>query len=99
MSNATPATNINEIRDHLLAVFNGLRDGSVEAKDAVEINNTAGKIISSVKVQLAYHAMRQERPEIEFLNCPPTTKTIEPTKEDRRLSGPTPINERKASER
>jgi hypothetical protein len=71
-----PAETIDGIRNHLLAVFNGLRDGSVEAKEAVEINNTAGKIISSCKVQLAYHAMRGERPEIEFLNCPPTTKTL-----------------------
>jgi len=39
----------------------------MEAKDAVEINNTAGKIISSAKVQLAYAALRGEKPEIEFL--------------------------------
>lgn len=75
--NATQeATSITGIRDHLLDVFNSLRNGTMDAKDAVEINNTAGKIISSLKVQLAYHAMRQERPEIEFLNSPPTTKTI-----------------------
>lgn len=74
------ATNITEVRAHLLDVFNGLRNGSMEAKDAVEINNPAGKVISTVKVQLAYHAMRQERPEIEFLNSPPTTKTIESPK-------------------
>lgn len=76
---------ITGVREHLLEVFNGLRNGTIEAKEAVEINNTAGKIISSVKVQLAYHAMREERPEIEFLNCPPTTKTIE---HDKQLEAP-----------
>lgn len=60
-------TTITDIRNDLIEVFNGLKSGSLEAKDAVEINNTAGKIISSAKVQLAYHALRGEAPEIPFL--------------------------------
>lgn len=60
-------TTITDIRNDLVNVFNKLRDGTMEAKDAVEINNTAGKIIASVKVQLAYAALRQERPDIPFL--------------------------------
>lgn len=60
-------TTITDIRNDLIDVFNGLRDGSIEAKDAVEINNTAGKIISSAKVQIAYHALRNEAPNIPFL--------------------------------
>ena len=75
-ASAQAATTITGVREHLLDVFNCLRAGTLEAKDAVEINNTAGKIISSLKVQLAYHAMRSERPEIEFLNSDPTTKTL-----------------------
>lgn len=63
-------TTINDIRDHLVEVFNGLRTGTVEIKDAVEINNTAGKIIASAKVQIAYHAMRNEAPDIAFLAAP-----------------------------
>lgn len=70
------ATTITGVRDHLLAVFNGLRNGTLQSKDAVEINNTAGKIISSLKVQLTYHGMRKERPEIGFLNDLPTTKQL-----------------------
>lgn len=85
MNELIAANSITGIRDHLLVVFNGLRDGTMEAKDAVEINNTAGKIISSAKVQLAYHAMRGEKPEIAFLNSPPTTKTIT---QDGQLSAP-----------
>jgi len=60
-------TTITDVRDQLIEVFNGLRDGSVEIKDAVEINNTAGKIINSAKVQIAYSALRGEAPNIPFL--------------------------------
>jgi hypothetical protein len=71
------AVNITGVRDNLLIVFNALCGQELESKEAVEINNTAGKIISSLKVQLAYHAMRGEKPEIEFLNSEPTMKTVE----------------------
>lgn len=67
-------TTMTDIRNDLVNVFNKLRDGTMEAKEAVEINNTAGKIISSVKVQLAYAALRGERPDISFLDG---AKTIE----------------------
>lgn len=60
---------ITDIRDQLIEVFNGLRDGSLEAKDAIEINNTAGKIISTAKVQVAYYALRGETPDIPFLGA------------------------------
>lgn len=61
-------TTITDIRDQLIEVFNGLRDGSVELKDAAEINNTAGKIISTAKTQIAYSALRGEAPYIPFLD-------------------------------
>jgi len=60
-------TTITDLRDQLLAVFDGLRDGTVMPKDAIEINNTAGKVINSAKVQLAYAALRGEAPNIPFL--------------------------------
>jgi translation elongation factor EF-4 len=59
---------ITDIRDQLIEMFNGLRDGSVQAKDAIEINNTAGKIINTAKVQIAYSALRGEAPNIPFLD-------------------------------
>ena len=62
------ATDLNGVRNHLLDVFNALRAGEIDAKVAVEINNTAGKMISACKVQLAYHAMRSERPQIPFIS-------------------------------
>jgi len=60
-------TTITDIRDQLIEVFNGLRDGTIAAKDAVEVNNTAGKIIATAKAQIAYHALRGEAPNIPFL--------------------------------
>lgn len=63
-------TTITDIRNDLIDVFNDLKAGRMEAKDAVEINNTAGKIISSAKVQIAYHALRNEAPSIPFLAAP-----------------------------
>lgn len=73
-------TTITDIRNDLIAVFNGLKDGSIEAKDAIEINNTAGKIINSAKVQLAYHALRGETPNIEFLSAPAKAPALIETK-------------------
>ena len=60
-------TTITDIRNDLIKVFNGLRDGTIDPKQAVETNNTAGKIISTAKVQLGYHALRNEIPVIPFL--------------------------------
>ena len=60
--------NITMLRDRLVTMFDELRAGELEAKDLVEVNNTAGKIISACKVQLAYHALRQESPHIDFIH-------------------------------
>lgn len=59
--------NIAELAQDLSALYKELRQGSVDIKLASELNNTAGKIISAHKVQLAYHALRDEAPEIPFL--------------------------------
>jgi hypothetical protein len=59
--------NIRELRKELCKIFNDLRSGELAAKDAKEMNNAAGKIIGTLKVELEYAALRQERPEIEFL--------------------------------
>lgn len=69
-------TTITDIRDQLVEVFNGLRDGTIEPKAAIEVNNTAGKIIGTAKVQLAYHALRGESPHIPFLAAPVEQKQI-----------------------
>lgn len=58
---------ITDIRADLLTLFDDLRQGRIETKAAVEINNTAGKIISTAKVQIGYHQLRGEKPKIPFL--------------------------------
>jgi len=60
--------NIKEVREELGKVFEGLREGNLKIPQAAEMNNTAGKIINSVKVELEYYAIRKEKPEIAFLN-------------------------------
>ena len=59
--------NITELRDELLQVFDGLRSGKIKPPMAKEINNTAGKIIGSVKVQLEFCKLAGSKPDIKFL--------------------------------
>lgn len=60
---------IEEVRSELVKVFMGLKEGSVSPKDATEMNNAAGKIINSCKVQMEYQSLRGEKPAIKFLSC------------------------------
>tara|TARA_R110000803_G_scaffold167416_5_gene230659 strand:+ start:2008 stop:2211 length:204 start_codon:yes stop_codon:yes gene_type:complete len=61
--------NVNELRDELGETFDGLVSGRVTPKVAKEIANVAGKMINSAKVQLDYHALRQEKEvKINFLH-------------------------------
>ena len=62
-----PTTNMSGLAFKLTEAFDGLFDGTRDAKDCVELNNTAGKIISAHKTMIAYHALRGERPSIAFL--------------------------------
>jgi hypothetical protein len=59
--------NITELRDELAAVFTGLKNGTLEPKQAIEMNNAAGKIIHTVKAQMEYAEMRNETPDIPFM--------------------------------
>lgn len=60
--------NITELRDQLAEVFSELRNGTIEAKNVSELANLAGKMINSAKVQLEYHALKGEPPNIPFLD-------------------------------
>jgi hypothetical protein len=51
-----------DMRTELNRVFEGLRDGTIDYRKAVEMNNTAGKIINTFKLTIAYHALRGEKP-------------------------------------
>jgi len=47
--------------------FDDLKSGVLLPKVATEMNNSAGKIINTVKVQLDYHTMTKTKPNIPFL--------------------------------
>ena len=58
---------INELRNELTTLFDALKTGEADVKCAAEMNNTAGKIINSLKVELEYAAQKKQTPAIPFL--------------------------------
>lgn len=60
--------NITDLRDNLSTLFEQIKSGEVDVKHAAEMNNTAGKIIASLKVQLDYAELRKDVPTIPFLD-------------------------------
>ena len=64
---------ITELRSELLKLFNDLKTGEVDVKVAGEMNNTAGKLINTIKVELEYAALRKAEPSIPFLDRPAAT--------------------------
>ena len=58
---------IFEMRNKLVKLFDDLENDRIEPKKAKEINNAAGKIISTVKVQLAYAAQHGTAANISFV--------------------------------
>ena len=55
------------LREELRACFDMLKAGELKHKEAAELANIAGKMISSVKVQVEYYVLRKESPVIHFL--------------------------------
>ena len=60
--------NITELRDELAQVFNRLKEGDIDVKAASEMNNCAGKMINTVKVQLDYYELTGDKPSIPFID-------------------------------
>jgi len=59
--------NITELNNHLTDLYTALKNSTIDVKTAAEMNNTAGKIINVQKVQLEYAELRDEKPNINFL--------------------------------
>lgn len=59
---------IGELRIELLNIFTDLKNGAIELKEAAELNNTAGKIINSAKVELEYYSLTKKTPGIKFIS-------------------------------
>jgi len=62
-------TTIKELRKQIIETTEGLKSGTIDLKIAAELNNSAGKIINTVRTQLEYAKLRKEKPEIMFLKC------------------------------
>ena len=60
--------NIVELRKQLAVVFDGVQKNKLGHHQAAQMNNAAGKMLSSVKVQLEYFAARKEKPSIAFMS-------------------------------
>lgn len=60
--------NIVELRKELSKLFMDVRSGAVDIKRASEMNNSAGKIIHSLKVELEHCSLVNEKPSIAFLD-------------------------------
>lgn len=62
-------SNIKQLRDDLLNVYQDLRKGEISTSEVKEAVNAAGKIVSTCKVQLDYAKLRGDVPEIPFLDA------------------------------
>jgi hypothetical protein len=60
--------NVVELREELITIFNQLKAKEISHADAKELNNSAGKIINSVKIELEYAGLCKVVPNIAFLN-------------------------------
>lgn len=57
-----------EMTLELQLVFDALKAGQIKHKEAAELTNCVGKMIGLAKVQLEYHALRKESPEMIFFS-------------------------------
>lgn len=55
------------MRDQLLDAFESVKVDPRRANQVKEMTNAAGKVLGTIKAQLEYAMLRQERPSIEFL--------------------------------
>ena len=59
--------NIKQLRDELIANYEGIKDNTLDLKTASEMNNTAGKIIATVTTELKYQNQHGKKRRIDFL--------------------------------
>lgn len=59
--------NIKDLTDSLVQNYEGLKNGTVNEKDAKNLNNVAGKIISASKLNLEYNKTMKNKRKVLFL--------------------------------
>ena len=66
--------NIKDWTDKLAALYAAQEEGTIKPAQAMEMNNTAGKVVSFLKLQLEYNKSRQQTgnklAQIEMLETP-----------------------------
>lgn len=65
--------NVTQLRDDLIKIYEQVKSKEIGLKEAKELTNTAGKILSSAKLELEYKSYVGQKDKIEFLET--TTKT------------------------
>ena len=63
--------NVVQLRNDLIQIYQGVKTKKIGLKEAKELTNTAGKILSSAKLELEYKSYTGQKDKIEFLE---TTK-------------------------
>lgn len=59
--------NITDLRKSLADNYEALKNGTMDLKQGKELSNCAGKIISSLKVEIEYQNLTGNKNKIEFL--------------------------------
>ena len=60
--------NIEELRKSLSENYVAMKEGKMDLKEGKELSNCAGKIISSVKLELEYQTLMGTKDRISFLH-------------------------------
>lgn len=68
-------TNVVELRNDLLKVYDQMRNGKLGLDEAKQSANVAGKIMSTAKTQMEYNKMIQSKSRIPFLDVIEEAKT------------------------
>lgn len=63
--------NIKDLRDHALETLDKVTQGRLDTEDATAAAKLYQTILSSLKTELEYHKMLEQKPNIEFLNASP----------------------------
>jgi ribosomal protein L7/L12 len=59
--------NVVELRNDLIQIYKGVKTKKIGLKEAKELTNTAGKILSSAKLELEYKSYTGQKDKIDFL--------------------------------
>ena len=59
--------NVTEMRAKLANVFAKLESGDIDPRVAKQMNNSAGKILYSIRVELEQASLRNEKPDVDWL--------------------------------